>query len=61
MRGRLQSDAGAKQAAIATHAAQLDRLFTLSEQALDKAGQTRRSTGPGLLARVLGVAGPRRG
>jgi methyl-accepting chemotaxis protein len=53
---RLQSDSGAKEAAIAAHARQLDRLFTLSEQALDKASGQR---SPGLIARMLGVGGRR--
>jgi methyl-accepting chemotaxis protein len=47
---RLTSDSGAKQAA---HADQLDRLFTLSEQALEKASGARRA--PSLIARVLGA------
>jgi len=56
----LKTDSGAKQAAIAAHAAQLDRLFTLSEQALDKAGGATQR-GPGFLARVFGTAPARRG
>ncbi|NCO85761.1 MAG: hypothetical protein GW886_03930 [Rhodobacterales bacterium] len=50
---RLKADAAAKQAALDGQAAQLDRLFSLSEQALQKAAETRRA--PGLIARVLGT------
>jgi methyl-accepting chemotaxis protein len=56
---RLQADAGAKEQVITAHAGQLDRLFTLSEQALEQAGAARRR-GPGLIARVLGVGAGRR-
>lgn len=64
----LKTDSGAKQAAIAAHAAQLDRLFTLSEQTLDKAADKTAEKvarvprrGPGLLARMFGTAPPRKG
>jgi len=49
---RLRADASAQGTAIATHAGQLDRLFALSEQALEAAGRARRA--PGLIARMLG-------
>ena len=51
--GRIATDKTNKDAVIATHAAQIDRLFTLSERALEKAAETRRA--PSLIARVLGV------
>ncbi len=38
---------------IAGHSGQLDRLFSLSEQALEAANRTRRA--PGLVARILGT------
>jgi methyl-accepting chemotaxis protein len=49
----LRADAAAKDDTIAGHGAQLDRLFTLSEQALEKAAEVRR--GPGLVARMFGT------
>lgn len=51
---RLKSDAAHKDETIAGHGVQLDRLFTLSEQALEKANEARRS--PGLVARLFGTA-----
>ncbi len=50
---RLRADATQKDETIAGHAAQLDRLFTLSEQALERAAEARRA--PGLVARILGT------
>lgn len=50
---RIRQDAAAKEEVIAGHGAQLDRLFTLSEQALEKATEVRRA--PGLIARVFGT------
>jgi methyl-accepting chemotaxis protein len=51
---RIKSDAAQKDEMIAGHGVQLDRLFTLSEQALEKANEARRS--PGLVARLFGTA-----
>jgi methyl-accepting chemotaxis protein len=53
--GRLKADAADKETAIEGHAQQLERLFTLSEQALDKAAAARRE--PTLIARVFGRGG----
>lgn len=49
----LRSESGAREAAIAAHAAQLERLFVLSEQAMEQAAATRRA--PSLIARVFGA------
>jgi excisionase family DNA binding protein len=51
---RIKADAAQKDAMIAGHGVQLDRLFTLSEQALEKAAAARRA--PGLIARVFGTS-----
>jgi excisionase family DNA binding protein len=50
---RLSDEAAEKERVIAGHGAQLDRLFALSEQALDKAAADRRPAG--LIARVFGT------
>lgn len=52
---RLKTDAADREAAIEGHARQLERLFTLSEQALDKAAAPRRE--PSLIDRVFGRGG----
>jgi methyl-accepting chemotaxis protein len=51
---RIKADAAQKDDMIAGHGVQLDRLFTLSEQALEKAAEARRA--PGLIARVFGTS-----
>ena len=50
---RIKADAADKDQMIAGHGVQLDRLFSLSEQALEKAAEARRA--PGLMARVFGT------
>lgn len=50
---RLKADAAEKDAALGGHAQQLERLFTISEQALEKAAEARRE--PTLIARVFGA------
>lgn len=50
---RLKTDVAEKDAALGGHARQLERLFTLSEQALEKAAGARRE--PTLIARVFGT------
>ena len=47
-----KAEAAARDTVIAGHGGQLDRLFELSEQALEAAGKARRA--PGLVARILG-------
>ncbi len=47
-----RAEAAARDTLIAGHSGQLDRLFSLSEQALEAAGKARRA--PGLVARILG-------
>lgn len=47
-----RTEAAARDTVIAGHGGQLDRLFALSEQALEAAGKARRA--PGLVARILG-------
>ena len=48
-------DITAKDQQLSSQAGQMDRLFTLSEQAVAKAS---RGKGPGWIARVLGLSGP---
>ncbi len=50
---RIKADAAAKDDMIAGHGQQLDRLFSLSEQAIEKAAAARHT--PGLIARVFGT------
>jgi len=49
----LKAAMAARDTVIAGHTGQLDRLFSLSEQALEAANRTRRA--PGLVARILGT------
>ncbi len=49
----IKADAAAKDDMIAGHGQQMDRLFSLSEQAIEKATAARRT--PGLIARVFGT------
>jgi excisionase family DNA binding protein len=51
---RLSAESAAKDRVIADHGARLERLFALSETALDTAGRDRPS--PGLFARIFGTA-----
>lgn len=51
---RLSDESAAKDRVIADHGTRLERLFALSETALDKAGRDRPA--PGLLARIFGTA-----
>jgi methyl-accepting chemotaxis protein len=50
---RLSADVAAKDSQIADHGQRLERLFALSEEALEKAGQARPA--PGLIARIFGT------
>jgi methyl-accepting chemotaxis protein len=49
----LKAEAARKDTTVAQHASQLERMFKLSEQALEKAAQARRE--PTLIARVFGA------
>ena len=53
-----RADITAKDHEIAGQTGQMDRLFSLSEQAVAKATMARR---PGWIARVLGISGPAKG
>ncbi len=50
---RLSEESAKKDRQIADHGARLERLFALSEEALEKAGTARPS--PGLIARIFGT------
>jgi excisionase family DNA binding protein len=50
---RLSEESAEKDRKISDHGARLERLFALSEEALEKAGQSRPA--PGLLARIFGT------